>query len=214
MLLYENAWPNNYEEIKTWYPVWYREVLEMDALWRVWGKHTDDIQAGIIQAIDNNFIDYADAQTISKLEKFFGIVYDGPRTLVERRNVIKAFIIGSGRIGQRQIKELISVFVDGEIEVQLIGGAIHIAINREDSAKFNVNDCYSLLSGRIPAHLSLKMTMRRDLPAAHVDVRNRKGGIGYFRKVILDLNLHFNYNLDGEIGIAPAISIYQRTTLN
>jgi len=29
MRLYDNAYPSTYEEIKTWYPAWYRDVLEM-----------------------------------------------------------------------------------------------------------------------------------------------------------------------------------------
>lgn len=34
MPLYDNAFPSNYDEIKTYYPVWYFDVLEMDAVWR------------------------------------------------------------------------------------------------------------------------------------------------------------------------------------
>ena len=156
MKLYENAWPNIYEEIKTWYPVWYREVLEMDALWRIWGMHLDAAQMGIIQAVDNNFIKYADAQTITGFENFLGIVYDGPRTLSERRNVLKALFTGTGHIGQREIKELISVMADGEIEVSLVEGSIQITVTRESSDGFNLYDFHLILDKIIPAHLGLR----------------------------------------------------------
>lgn len=157
MKLYENAYPSTYEEIKTWYPVWYRDVFEMDALWRVWGARLDEIQAGIIQAVDNNFIDYADAETLTKWEEFFNITYDGPRTIAERRNLLKALLLGSGHVGQQEIKEIISVFTDGEIEVALDGGTIRITVTRDFGDSFNLYDCHYILDNRIPAHLALDM---------------------------------------------------------
>ena len=167
MRLYDNAFPSTYDEIKTWYPVWYQDVLEMDAIWRVLGKRLDEIQAGIIQAIDNNFIDLADVETIKKLEEWFGIVYDGPRTLVERRSVVKAFIVGNGHIGQEQIKEIIATFIDGKIEIELIGGMIQITVTRDVVDRFNLYDCRLILDKRIPAHLriSLNYTVTTNIPS-------------------------------------------------
>lgn len=160
MKLYENAYPSTYEEIKTWYPVWYRDVLEMDALWRVWGGQLDEVQAGIIQAIDNNFIDYADAATLTKLETFFGITYDGPRSLVDRRNLLKALLLGANHIGQKEIKEIISVFTNGQIDVQLIGGMVRITVTRDFGDNFNLYDCHYILDNKVPAHLALDMVDR------------------------------------------------------
>lgn len=170
MKLYENAWPSKYEEIKTWYPVWYREVLEMDAIWRAFGRQLDAVQAGIIQSVDNNFIDYADAQAISKLEAFLGVTYDGPRTLTERRNVVKAFILGNGHIGQKEIKELVSVFTNGDIQVALVGGKIEVTVTRDFGDRFNLYDCHLVLDPRIPAHLALGLVDNL-LP---VNVRNNE----------------------------------------
>ena len=156
MKLYENAYPSAYEEIKTWYPVWYWQISEMDALWRVFGKQLDEVQKGIIQAIDNNFIDFADAETISKLEVFLRITYDGSRTLVERRNTIKAFLLSSlSHIGRPEIKELLAVFTDGEIDVELVGGTIQITVTRDFRERFNLYDAYLVLNRKIPAHLQL-----------------------------------------------------------
>jgi hypothetical protein len=179
--LFDNAWPSNYEEIKTWYPVWYREVLEMDALWRIWGKHLDDIQEAIILSVDNNFIDHADAQTIGRLETFFGIVYDSPRTLYERRNVIKGFIIGRGKIGRQEIINLISIFTSGTIDVSFAGGVIYIYVTRDFGDAFNLYDIHLVLDNRIPAHLALDLTDTR-LP---IFVRNKN------RFIFRDLKMAF-----------------------
>lgn len=160
MLIYENAPKSIYEEIKTWYPLWYRDVLEMDALWRTWGNRLEEIQTGIIRSIDNNFIDYADAETISRIEKAFGISHEGPRSILERRNVLKAAFSNSGHIGRREIKSLISMLNSGEemeISVSLIAGAIEISVNREWGSSFNLYDAHVVLDHRIPAHLALSL---------------------------------------------------------
>ena len=155
MKLYENAPQSIYEEIKTWYPAWYREVLEMDALWRTFGNQLEKIQNGIIQAVDNNFIDYADAQTISDLEHFFHVGYDGSRTLTERRNIIKAMFLGAGHIGRKEIIELMAVFTAGRAEVSFSDGAVQVAVTRAADEIFRVSDSYLALRDRIPAHLAL-----------------------------------------------------------
>lgn len=168
MRLYDNAWPSCYEEIKTWYPVWYRDVAEMDALWRAWGRQLDEAQRGIIQAVDNHFVTFADAQAVAKLEAFLGIVYDGPRTLAERRNVVRAFMRGQGHIGQKEIKALIAVFTEGGIEVDLVGGTIQITVTRDLGDRFNLYDCHLVLDNRIPAHLVLGL-VDNILPIASVN---------------------------------------------
>ena len=157
MRLYENSVPNTYDEIKTWYPVWYRDVLEMDALWQALGSQLDKVRNGIIQAVNNNFIDRADTETLAKLEKFFRISYGSPRTIIERRNMLKAVKLGQNHIGQKEIKELISIFTNGEIDVALTRGTIEIAVTRDFGDKFNLYDCNSILSSKIPTHLRLSM---------------------------------------------------------
>ena len=155
MLLYENTPASNYEEIKTWYPVWYCNILEMDVLWKVWGKQLDKIQTGIIKAVDNNFIDYADVQTIGRMEEFLRIEYDGTRALKDRRNTVKALLIDPSHFGQREIKAVISAFTNGEIDVKLIGGRIVITVTREFGVGSLLDDCRQILERRIPAHLAL-----------------------------------------------------------
>ena len=158
MLLYENAVKSNYEEIKTMYPVWYWDIFDMDVLWKIYGRKFDEIQEDISQAVNNNFIDYADSRTITDYEIFLYITYDGARTLAERRAVVKAFMLGNGHIGQKEIKELISVFTDGEITVAFANGIIQVSVTRDWADRFNLYDCHLVLDKKIPAHLALGLT--------------------------------------------------------
>lgn len=174
MLIYENAFPTTYEEIKTWYPVWYRDVFEMEALWRVLGGQMDSIQADIIQMVENNFIEFADAPTVTKLEEFYGIVHPFPRTLVERRAVLIGFVRGRGHIGRPKIIELISLFTTGEIDVAFSRpGKVDVTVTRDFGDMFNLADVHMILGHRIPAHLTLGVI---DLPRP-VWVRNENNFI-------------------------------------
>jgi len=140
----------------------------MDAVWRAQGRHLDGIQAAITRSVDNNFIDLADAQALGRLEAFLRIRHSSPRTLAERRNIIKAFIIGRGRVGQREIKELIAVFTDGEISVAFARGVVYIVVTRDFGDPFNLYDVNMVLDNRLPAHLALDITDN----ALPVSVRN------------------------------------------
>ena len=158
MRLYDNALSSRYEELKTFYPVWYRDVLEMDALWRVFGNRLDEVQAGIVQAIGNCYINTADEEAIKKLEDFLYVTYDGPRTLPERRALVASFFIGNGHIGEKEIKELMAGFTNGEISVALVGGTVEISVSREISDRFNLADSTYVILKRIPAHLGLSFS--------------------------------------------------------
>lgn len=195
MPLYENTLWNNYEEIQTWYPAWYREILEMDALWQTYGKQLDEIQTGLVRAVDNTFIKTMDSRTASDWEKFIGIVYDGPRSLAERRNIVKAFFLGQGHIGQKEIRELISVFTNGKIDIKLIKGAIQITVTHDLSDSFNLYDCHLVLDHLIPGHLSLSL-VDDSLPMKFI---NRE------RFVFRNLNIKFKVNEreNGLKGIRP-----------
>jgi|GEM_PF-4151823 len=146
---------SNFEQIKLYYQVWYWEVLEMVAIWSVMGKCLDDIRAGIIRLVDNSIVSTADAETLTRLEDFLYISYDGSRTLEERRAIILSFFTSSGHIGRKEIEEIIRAFVSGEISVELIGGTIYITLTREYAELYNLSDCLYIINRRIPAHLAL-----------------------------------------------------------
>jgi len=156
MRIYENAFPTTYEEIRTWYPVWYWEVLDMDAIWRVFGAQLNGIQSDIILMVENNFIEHADAATITRLEEFYGITHPFPRTLVERRAVLIGFVRGRGHIGRAQIIEILSIFTTGDIDVSFSRpGTIGVTVTRDFGDMFSLADIHTILDNRIPAHLSL-----------------------------------------------------------
>ena len=99
MGLYDNAWPHVYEEIRRFYPVWYRDVLEMDAIWRAQGVELDGVRATVEALIDNGYIMTADLRTIASLEAFLHINPSPGQTLQERRQVVATYVRGQDHIG-------------------------------------------------------------------------------------------------------------------
>lgn len=156
MSLYENAYKSTYEEILTYYPLWYSDVLEMTAVWKTLCSELDEARNGIVQAINNCFVNSADEAAISRYEKFLGVTYDGERTLSERRDMVASFFIGKGHIGEPEIVDIMSKFTSGSISVNFENGIITVKVEREFSDKFNLSDSTYVLLKRIPTHLRLK----------------------------------------------------------
>lgn len=153
--MYENAYSSCYGELQTYYPVWYREVKEMDAIWKVMGGELDDIQSGIVQFVLNAYIQTANEETLTRWENFLWITYDGERTLAERRNMILQFFNGFGHIGADEIIEIVNAFTTGQVQVDLIDGEVQISVTRDLAERFILSDCILILNKRMPAHLGI-----------------------------------------------------------
>lgn len=157
MGLYDNAWPHVYEEIRRYYPVWYRDVLEMDAIWRAQGAELDGVRATVEALIDNGYIMTADLRTISSLEAFLHINPAPEQTLQERRQVVATYVKGQDHIGAPEIKSLAGAFTSGVVDVEFLRGVISVVVSHEAWEQFDLEACKALLLERIPAHLALAL---------------------------------------------------------
>ncbi len=156
MRLYENSFDRHYDEFRTlYYPVDYRGNLEMEAIWRAQGGMLDDMRAAIIRAVDNNFIEKADAEALARLENYFYIIPDAHRSMDDLRALILSFYRGTRRFGEPEIREIFGAFTNGKIDVSFLDGNVTVKITHELSERFNLKDCEFILRKRIPAHLRL-----------------------------------------------------------
>lgn len=159
MTIYSNTYADCYEELKTYYPVWYREILEMDAVWQVFGRQLDGLRAGIDRVVNNNFIYHADLDTLAKWEEFLQIPYDASRPVKERQRLVASFFAGTGHFGAVEIKEVVSTFTPSPCSVTFADSTIGVSITRDVEDTFLLSDCYWILLKKIPAHLGLNMTV-------------------------------------------------------
>lgn len=153
MGLYDNAWPHVYEEIRRFYPVWYRDVLEMDAIWQAQGTELDGVRSTIERIIFNGYINTADAETIAKYEKFLEITPEPGAALEERRAQVAAVMFPSPHIGAPEIREIFAFFAKGRISVRLVGGFVELVVDLKENEVLSAPAFLRVLDRKFPAHL-------------------------------------------------------------
>lgn len=153
--LYPNGFPSAYEELKTFYPVFYWDVFEMDAIWRAAGGGLDEIEDGVDAVVNNNFVSLMDTDALAQMETFLGIPLNQKRTLEARRKLVASYFIGGNHIGAREIKDITRAFTEGACEVSFVGGTVYIHVKSDIKDTPPEDDYYYILRKKIPAHLGV-----------------------------------------------------------
>lgn len=154
MKLYERAYQNGYEELISYYPRFYRNVVEMVAILKAQGRLSDMVEDDIEQTYLNNFILTADEPTIATWEGILRISYSERLTLDQRKRVVIGWLCGARHIGEPEIRELIANYTDRNVDVDFGKGIIYIVI---DGEIFDETNLLKTLLRRIPGHLRLDM---------------------------------------------------------
>lgn len=160
MKFYGNQFGSSYEELISYYPRYYRDVLEMVAILNAQGKLLDDAKIQIEQNYLNNFIKYMDEAAIEDLENFLQIHNDGTKTLDERKKIIKPYFAGFGRISSSSIKEMISAYTDATVDIRLEpfdaakNNMLYIDLTCGQNTIVPIKNILDMLSKKIPAHLA------------------------------------------------------------
>lgn len=161
MKFYERYFNSSYDELITYYPSFYRDVFEMVEILKAQGKVADKLETNIEQTYLNSFIDYADEQTITKLEGFLKIESNISRTIEERKRLVKSYFIGFGKVSAKMLKEMIYTYTNSSSNIlfepsdELNNNTLYIYIYLSRAAKdIYKNDIKRMLSKKIPAHIN------------------------------------------------------------
>ncbi|MCM1530129.1 MAG: YmfQ family protein [Alistipes sp.] len=164
-MFYNKYFKNNYEELITYYPKFYREVLEMKAILESEGKLADDMEDNIERVFNNCFIDTADENTIGNLENFLSIQKHLDKTLEERRQYVKSHFIAVGKISATAIINMIRTYTGSNAEIcfepfdENNNNCLSIALPYPKEAYYE-KDIYSLLTKVIPAHIRFQLRLK------------------------------------------------------
>lgn len=162
MSMFDVYWKCNYDELITYYPRFYREVFEMDAILRAEGSLADGIQDGIDKMLINNFIDGMDEDTLTKLETFLDLSMMKKRTVEERRRFIKSFFAGLGKVSETRIAEMIRAYTGADTKCDLYpydekgNNRLDIQFERGNAPVIYISDIYTLLAKMLPAHIEYR----------------------------------------------------------
>lgn len=167
MPLFNYQWNNNYAELITYYPKFYYDVLEMQAILQAEGAALDTFMENTERVFNDCFIDSMDEYTVSLTEDFLNIHLYKQRTLEERKRLIKTFFVGHGRLSADLIRQTIMAYTGADVEVYLLpinrtpgateyeagDNRLYINFLRGEQEIFFISDVDTLLTRLIPAHL-------------------------------------------------------------
>lgn len=153
-MVFNNQQRSGYDELKSYYPLFYKNILEMDAIFQICGRMLDGMATSMEQAVLNRFVETMDEESTTRIEQFFYLSSNKNRPIEERKLVIMATLIGFGEISVTKIKSMINKFIDTEIEVNLQDEYLQISINKLSDSNLYVDDILEIVGKRIPAHLA------------------------------------------------------------
>mgnify|MGYP002795884768 CR=1 FL=1 len=184
MKFYDKYFENNFEELITYYPRFYRDVFEMVEILKAHGGIADEMEANIEQTYLNCFIDYADEDTIEQLEKFLNIGLNKSRTLEERRRLVKSYFVGFGKVSASMITEMIQSYTGAQVDIRFEpfdeagNNMLYINFQRGNEPTLYMGDINLLLSKKIPAHIQYQAAVTYHFPVG-VGIRRRHYRYGY-----------------------------------
>lgn len=156
MNLFNKNFKSGYEELLTYYPDFYKNVYEMNAILKAQGQLVDNLESGIEQVFFNCFIDTADKNVIACYERMIGIASEDLKSLEERRSLVKSHLVGTGKISASLIKEMIRIYTGADSECRFENSILKIDIDRGDKNYINFGDIEKLLSTKLPAHIKFR----------------------------------------------------------
>lgn len=157
MKFYDKFYPDCYQELRSYYPLFYENVYEMQEILKVFGRLSDDLEAAVEQTFLNNFILYADSETLSFWENIFNISYSDNLPSEQRRRVVIGYISGEKHVGEPEIRSLFSTYKSSLQNISLENGVVKI---NADGAIFDEKNLLKTLLKILPAHLKPDITVR------------------------------------------------------
>ncbi len=148
---FNNFNQSGYDELKEWTPSYYQNIREADANLKFAGKTVDQMAQALENWCANMFIDTMSEEMLSRMETFYYIDNSG-RTLDERRRLLKAAQIGSGKVDADRIKRIIKVYADVDCEIEFYH-ELNITLHAGNKI-IRFTDFTDIIGRQIPAHLS------------------------------------------------------------
>lgn len=168
MQLYNDE-KSGYERLAGYYPLYYKNVYEMQEILKAQGRLADDMKSGIERVLSDCFIDTMDSASLSTYEEILGISSAG-NTIDERRRLVKSYLIGSGKISASVIRSMIKAYTGTESECEFTQTEAYgthkliIRTDRGSKEKIDLNDVNKFLSEKLPAHIEYIFALVYNFP--------------------------------------------------
>ncbi len=163
MLVFNNQQRSGYEEIVSYSPRYYRNIKEMDAVFRLAGWLIDLMAQDMENMVAFQFLKYMDDETLTRYEAFLGMAADRSKTLEERKDYVSAVLIGSGKVSADKISGLVNQFSGCICEdIVLVEDVLHIRIVAYEDRNLILRDeIFDLIRQKVPSHIEMSVIFDR-----------------------------------------------------
>lgn len=158
-LFFENE-TGNYEIMKSYYPRFYDNIKEMQAILYAQGKVLDEAEVFLEMVLNNMFIEFMDEDKLSIVENYLKITHTEKQSLEQRKNIVLAHFRGFGKISGSVIDEQSQIYnlnADTTFNEKDEHGnyilRIKLKIPKGSNYFSDYISCIKILDIRIPAHL-------------------------------------------------------------
>lgn len=155
MLVFNNQQRSGYEEVASYSPRYYKNIKEMDAVFRMAGWLIDLMAHDMEHMVSYQFLKYMDDHVLSRYEVFLGITKNNDRTLKERKDYVNALLLGAGKISADRIEAIVDQFAGCVCEdVALTEDLLCISITVDKGISLQTREnIHDLIKAKLPAHI-------------------------------------------------------------
>lgn len=154
MEVFNNRQRSGYEEISSYSPKFYRQIKEMDAVYRFAGWTADCMADSLEALISTQFVMNMPAGQLTFYEQLFGIPAEG-MTLDARRRQVFAYMFGNGKVSGSSIAAFVEILCgDGTEAAVSMGSILEVRILSENAGDAAHQQLMAYLGRVLPAHLS------------------------------------------------------------
>jgi hypothetical protein len=157
--IFYNRQRSGFEELTSYQPLWWADILEMKANNKFAGLTLDRMADALEQLVKNQFFDSCSESMLTRIELWLGITGASEMELNERRNLVKATWIGNQKISRSSIQSLVYAYCGCSSEVHFTHSISIIANISEATSTIHIGNLIKTLETKIPAHISWECIM-------------------------------------------------------
>lgn len=136
----------------------YRTDPWINEIFSAIGIELDEVEKELDRIYNDEFFDTLSEKAVLRYEKLLAITPKFGQTLENRRSIIRAKWIGSGKVTLAMMQEVANSWKNGAIALEFIGGRIHVKFISPVGVPENLADLQEALENVKPAHLAIYFT--------------------------------------------------------
>lgn len=153
MEVFNNRQRGGYEEISSYGPKFWRQIKEMDAIYRFAGWTADCMADSLESLISTQFVMNMTTGQLAFYERLFGVSAEG-MALDARRRQVFAYMFGNGKVSGSSIVAFAEILCGEGAEVTVsMGGMLEVRVLSENADDATHQQLMAYLGRVLPAHL-------------------------------------------------------------